>query len=316
MSLPKEVDKNKSFKGKKALCISGGGSMGAWAGGVIQHLTDDLEKDYDLYVGTSTGSLLAPLTSIREITILKEGYTSINSDDIFSINPFTKNGQLHFRAILRAVMMKKTLGESHQLRKTIKNYFKEKHFDRLAKSEKEVIAVVANLTDEIPEYKSSNDYEYEDFVDWLWASANVPEYMSILEKEGNEYADGAIYSHIPVQAAIDRGATEIDVIVLNPEGFGVIKREKIRHIFHYNFKVKRMMHRKIARDSIDLDKLNSYGRDININIYYTPYRLTENPLLFDKDTMIKWWNEGYLFAVQGNAKNCKLTRSNVFKEIE
>ena len=44
-----------------------------------------LKEDYDLYVGTSTGSLIAPLTSIREMSILKEGYTNITSEDIFSI---------------------------------------------------------------------------------------------------------------------------------------------------------------------------------------------------------------------------------------
>jgi len=33
--------KKKPFKGKKAIVISGGGSKGAWAGGVIQHLVED-----------------------------------------------------------------------------------------------------------------------------------------------------------------------------------------------------------------------------------------------------------------------------------
>ena len=58
--------KKKNVKGKKALVISGGGSKGAWAGGAIQYLLEGKEKDYDLYVGTSTGSLLYPLSSIRE----------------------------------------------------------------------------------------------------------------------------------------------------------------------------------------------------------------------------------------------------------
>jgi len=306
----------KKRKRKNALVLSGGGSMGAWAGGVIQHLVEDLEKEYELYVGTSTGSLLAPLTSIREISTLKEGYTSITSKDIFNINPFNKRGGLHPRAIIRALLLKKTYGESLELRETIKRYFLKKHFDKLVKSNKEVVAVVSNLTDEVSEVKSSNDYNYEDFIDWLWASANVEEYMSILEKEGNEYADGGVYSHIPIQTAIDRGATSIDVIVLSPEGFGIIKREKIRHVFHYGFKVKRMMHRKIAKDNIDLNKLNSYGRDINIRVYYTPYRLSENSLVFNKEEMLKWWGEGYLYAADGNHKNYKLTKSNVFKEVE
>lgn len=41
---------------KKALVISGGGSKGAFAGGIAQYLMEEEQRDYDLFVGTSTGS--------------------------------------------------------------------------------------------------------------------------------------------------------------------------------------------------------------------------------------------------------------------
>ncbi len=317
MSEDKNKQKKKPQKGKKALVISGGGSKGAWAGGAIQYLLEDGERDYDLYVGTSTGSLIAPLTSIREISILKEGYTNITSDDIFSINPFDKNGEVRlWNAFKRVITLKKTLGETYTLRDLIKKHFQEKHFEKLYKSDKEVIAVVTNLTDKKPEFKSSNTNKYEDFVDWLWASCNAPMFTSILEKDDNQYADGAIFQHIPIQVAIENGATEIDVIVLNPEGFGVVKRSKINNIFQNFFRLMDIMQRKIAQDNVDLNKLTSYGKEISINIYYTPYRLTENSLVFDKEEMLKWWDEGYINAKSGNVKKYKITRSNVFKEVE
>jgi len=304
-------------KRKRALCISGGGAKGAWAGGVIQHLLEDQDKDYDLYVGTSTGSLLAPLSSIRELSILKEGYTSITTEDIFSINPFNEDGSVRrWNAIKRLITSKKTIGETDNLRNLIKKHFTEKHFERLYKSDKEVIAVVSNLTDKRAEFKSSNDNSYEDFVDWLWASCNAPIYTSILEKDGNQYADGAIHQHIPIQVAIENGATEIDVIVLSPEGFGVVKRAMINNLFQYFVRLIEILMRKIAKDNIDLNKLESHGREISINIYYTPYGLTENSLIFDKEQMLKWWKEGYINAKSGNVKKYKITRSNVFKEVE
>lgn len=308
--------KKKPFKGRRALCISGGGAKGAYAGGVIQYLIEDQNKDYDIYVGTSTGSLLAPLTSIREINTLKDGYTSITSDDIFSVNPFDEKGNIKkWNAIKRVITLKNSLGETHNLRELIKKHFHEKHFEKLYKSEKEVIAVVANLTEKRPEYKSSNNNTYEDFIDWLWASCNAPIFTSILEKNDNQYADGAIYEHIPVQVAIDNGATEIDVIVLSPEGFGVVRRAKINNVLQYFLRLMDIMQRKIAKDNIDLNKLYSNGREININIYYTPYRLTENSLVFDKEEMLKWWDEGYINAKSGNVKKYKITRSNIFKEV-
>jgi predicted patatin/cPLA2 family phospholipase len=309
--------KKKPFRGKKALVISGGGSKGAWAGGAIQYLIEDQEKDYDLFVGTSTGSLLAPLTSIRELSILKEGYTSITSENIFSVNPFNKDGSVNkWNAIKRVVALKKTLGETDNLRELIKKHFKEKHFEKLYKSDKEVIAVVSNLTDKRAEYKSSNDNKYEDFVDWIWASCNAPIFTSIVEKDDSQYADGAIHQHIPVQVAIENGATEIDVIVLSPEGFGAIKRGKITNLLQYFISLIDILMRKIAKDNIDINKLESHGREIDINIYYTPYSLTENSLVFNKDEMLGWWDEGYINAKSGNVKKYKITRSNVFKEVE
>ena len=115
---------------------------------------------------------------------MKEGYTSITSDDIFSVNPFDSEGNIRkWNALKRVVTLKKTLGETHNLRNLIKEHFQEKHFERLYKSDKEVIAVVSNLTDKRPEFKSSNDNKYEDFVDWLWASCNAPIVTSIVEKD-------------------------------------------------------------------------------------------------------------------------------------
>ena len=38
--------------------ISGGGSKGAFAGGVSQYLIEELQYKYDLYLGTFSGGLL------------------------------------------------------------------------------------------------------------------------------------------------------------------------------------------------------------------------------------------------------------------
>ncbi|MDG2443864.1 MAG: patatin-like phospholipase family protein, partial [Flavobacteriaceae bacterium] len=40
---------------KKALVISGGGSKGAFAGGVAEYLLKEKKKTYDIFLGTSTG---------------------------------------------------------------------------------------------------------------------------------------------------------------------------------------------------------------------------------------------------------------------
>ena len=54
----------------KALVISGGGSKGAFGGGVAEYLIDHKNEKYDLFLGTSTGSLMVThlaLGKLREL---------------------------------------------------------------------------------------------------------------------------------------------------------------------------------------------------------------------------------------------------------
>ena len=56
---------------KKALVISGGGSKGAFAGGLAQYLIEEEQRVYDLFLGTSTGSLLVSHLASLKIDEIK-----------------------------------------------------------------------------------------------------------------------------------------------------------------------------------------------------------------------------------------------------
>ena len=72
----------------RALVISGGGSKGAYAGGVAQYLMQEQGRKYDLFLGTSTGSLLIPQLAIGNIERMYNIYTNVNQHTIFNVNPF------------------------------------------------------------------------------------------------------------------------------------------------------------------------------------------------------------------------------------
>jgi predicted patatin/cPLA2 family phospholipase len=52
----------------KALVISGGGSKGAYAGVLLNTFINDSGKQYELFVGSSTGSLLLPISLWAKLT--------------------------------------------------------------------------------------------------------------------------------------------------------------------------------------------------------------------------------------------------------
>ena len=80
----------------RAMVISGGGSKGAFAGGVAQYLLEELKHDYDLFLGTSTGSLLISHLALNKIKKIRDVYTSVNQDSIFSNRPFTIQKNMGF----------------------------------------------------------------------------------------------------------------------------------------------------------------------------------------------------------------------------
>ena len=79
----------------RALVISGGGSKGAFAGGVAQYLIEEEKRNYDLFLGTSTGSLLVSHLALKKIQEIKKAFTNVNQKSVFDNSPYliVRNGE-------------------------------------------------------------------------------------------------------------------------------------------------------------------------------------------------------------------------------
>ena len=209
----------------RALVISGGGSKGAYAGGVAQYLIQEKGHDYDMYLGTSTGSLLVPHLATGKIDKIYDVFTNVNQSKIFSVNPFIqrKKGNREFVSISflnvlwQFIKMKRTFGESKALRRHVKKHFTKEEYNLIRATKEDVVVTVSNLSKNRVEYKSIKDFSYEEFCDWIWISCNYIPFMSLATKNNFEYADGALGCVVPIREAILRGATEIDAVILEKE---------------------------------------------------------------------------------------------------
>jgi predicted patatin/cPLA2 family phospholipase len=292
----------------RALVISGGGSKGAFGGGVAQYLMEELGYSYDLFLGTSTGSLLISHLALGKIQKIKEVYTSVTQNDIFSNCPFSikrdkwgesQIGINHFNVLRNFLRGGKTFGESQNLRNLIKEFFTEDEFEALKQSAKEVVVTVSNLSLNATEYKSINHETYEDFCDWIWISCNYVPFMSLVKKGGCEYADGGFGSMVPIKEAIDRGATEIDVIVLETE-ITYYNSLPSKNVFSLLTNLHAFMIDRIEKQNIAIGKFAASNKGVIINLYYTPTVLTTNSLIFDKNKMTEWWERGFRYAAGKN----------------
>lgn len=297
----------------RALVISGGGSKGAFAGGVAQYLMEEEGKTYDLFLGTSTGSLLIPHLANGNIKKVHDMYTNVTQRKIFSINPFIvkkKDGREYvtinyFNMFWQFIKKKRTFGESKNLRKHIRRNFTEANFMALQDNVKDVVVTVSNLSKNRVEYKSIHDFSYEEYCDWIWISCNYIPFMSLATKNGYEYADGGLGCVVPIREAIRRGATEVDAIILEAEN---MEYDKVlgKNPFSLMINLFGFLLDQVEYHDIVEGKLAALNKHVKLNIYYTPTRLTENSLVFNKKAMTSWWKQGFEYAHQKAMKRLEM----------
>lgn len=209
--------------GKKALVVSGGGSKGAFAVGVIKRLARDFpDVDFDIYVGTSTGALAVPLAALGDIALLEKLYTSVHTQDIV----WAGN-------IIDRFLNDISIYDARPLGELVKQYYNDANCQKLFDSGKEVFLLttclqtgkaVAWTTQEPPlisDYEFMRTANFTEFRKAVVASANQPVFMQPVEIKENaqpvrQYVDGGVREYLGVQIAIDAGADEIFAISLSP----------------------------------------------------------------------------------------------------
>ena len=287
---------------KSALVISGGGSKGAFAGGIAQYLIEETKQHYDLFLGTSTGSLLISHLALNKIKEIKKAFTSVSQSDVFDNSPFLirKKGATrikinHFNVLKNFIRGKKTFGESNNLRNLLVREIPITYFNELKSKKTDVVICVSNLSSNAVEYKALQECSYEDFIDWIWISCNYVPFMSLITKNGCEYADGGLGCIIAIEEAIRQGATQIDAIILNTK-FQQTNRVHSRNAFDALSSVFGFISDRIEHQNLKIGNLVALDENVKLRIFYTPRILTTNSLVFDKEKMNSWWQEGWEHA--------------------
>ncbi len=293
----------------RAMVISGGGSKGAFAGGVAQYLIQEQGYNYDFFLGTSTGSLLISHLALQEIDKIKEIYTSVNQGSIFNNCPFNVHRKKgletininHWNVFKNFLKGKKTFGESANLHQLIKDTLSVSEFEALKNGPKDITVTVSNLSLNQVEYKSINDCTYEEFCEWIWISCNLIPFMSLVKRNGCEYGDGGLGSMVPIEEAIKKGAKVVDAIILQTE-ITHFNRMPSKNVFSLLTNLLDFLLDRIEHQNIRIGKYSANHNDAIINFYYTPTVLTTNSLIFDKEKMTKWWQSGFDFAKHKNTE--------------
>ncbi len=203
-----------------ALVISGGGSKGAFAVGVLkamfQHRPD---LSFDLVVGTSTGALIAPLAAVENMALLEQLYTTTTNEQVLV------KGNVGHRFLTAD-----SIFDGAPLARTISHYYTDDFYARLRAQNRKVCLATVCLQTKASVYFCSHpiqpvtDAEVKvvpdanQFRRAVAASAFQPVFMSPIEvAQGSlplrQYVDGGVREYAGVQLAIEQGADEVFVIL-------------------------------------------------------------------------------------------------------
>lgn len=187
----------------RALVLSGGGNKGAYQVGALRRLAENGER-YDLFSGVSVGSInatqLAQHTSLPPaIERLTELWANVRTEDVARKRFLVPLSLLWAPSIYTAEPMRKLISDNLD-------------YDALLRSGKKLQIVSVNLhtggthicTEQVPR---------EELIDNILASSVAPIVYPPVLLNGEAYVDGGVRHVSPLDAAIQAGAVDIDLIL-------------------------------------------------------------------------------------------------------
>ncbi|WP_128545915.1 patatin-like phospholipase family protein [Larkinella soli] len=254
----------------KAIVISGGGSKGAFAVGVLKYIHENIRPvdSFDLYSGTSTGALISPLALLGEIDLLEKIYTTTRDQDVLNKHSFGR------------ILTDISIHDATPLLRLIERNLTPTLATMVLTSPKRLfLSGVSLQTQELVHFTnqpaaSSEFYRIEristatELQRAMLASSCQPIYMQPIDvfRRGEEqFCDGGVRENTPIQVVADNGATEVVAISMAPKAD--------QNVFATDFLTKAT---EILGFTID-----TFGSDVGQNDYRLPKFMAQVNLYLD-----------------------------------
>lgn len=277
----------------RVLVLSGGGAKGAAQCGALKHLIGDLGICYDAFCGISVGSINSSFLAMygygqekQSIIDLEAMWSGLNTKKVYKRwFPFGRLSALWKPSVYNSQPIIDMLNAGIKM-------------DKIHSSGKQVVVGAVSLTS--GEYKVF-DKDYHDFPNAVCASAAYPGMLLPIELDGQLWTDGGVKEITPLKAAIDLGATEIDIIISSPVNDTKKFPYKPNAINVITRTLDLMSDEVIANDletALEYNELVLQGKTIDkrfikINIIRPTENLTDDSLDFSPENLKRMFDIGY-----------------------
>ncbi len=270
------------------LVLGGGGSLGAFSVGVLRWLAVDKGLHFDVVTGTSTGALSAVLAASGEVGLLSDLYTNVETRDILYAG-LLGDANMVLHGYVNSV---------DPLRALIERYLTPARLARIVSRGVKLRIAITSLQRGLVEYGTETD-PLPELREKILASACQPVLMPTIPIGGYDYLDGGVMQMLPIQAALDAGATRIYACATSAapaDRAPITRRFPNRHgtdVLNYTLRrAVLLLATQQTDDTLDL----MAARGVDMRVFRPAGNLAPSPLEFSPSEMAAMVDEGYLRA--------------------
>lgn len=193
----------------KALVLGGGGAKGSYEVGVFKALRK-LHMKFDIVTGVSIGSINGAFYVANEYKKCLKMWQKITTSDLFDVAIGSKMSKEDIKLLVKQ-MSSGGISFSNAYNFLKKNINEEK----VRKSKIDYGLVTVSLTNKKPRFLTKEQIPYGKLVDYICASSICYPFVHAQDINDESFIDGGFYDGIPINLAIDMGATEILAVDLS-----------------------------------------------------------------------------------------------------
>ena len=303
---------------KLGLVLSGGGAKGAYEIGVYLALKK-LHKKIDIVTGTSIGAINGMFVTQKDLRGALKLWKNISFKTIYDEEEFpTKEDEK-----LSKIYMQYAKGfinegglDIYKMKDIFDKYFKPHKF---FSSNIDYGLVTYNFSKNKPVLKTKKDLTKDNIKDYILASASCYPAFKPYLIDNEMFIDGGYYDNLPINLAIDLGATEIVAVDLRAIGFKKNVKDKTVDITYIAPRNK--IGSFLVFDKNQAKKSIKFGYNDTMKLFNI---LDGNKFTFKKYNLIKNYNkyiDSYektlkdLFKNTDNKILTKLFETEIFKGI-
>ena len=303
---------------KQALVLSGGGAKGAYEIGVYKALKK-LHKQIDIVTGTSIGAINGMFVTQKDLRGALKLWKNISFKAIYDEEAFPL---LEDEKLAKIYMQyaKNFINEGgldiYKMKNIFNNYFKPNKF---FKSNINYGLVTYNFTKNKPVFKTKRELTKENIKDYILASASCYPAFKPYIINNDMYIDGGYYDNLPINLAIDMGATDIIAVDLRAIGFKKNVKDKTVDITYIAPRNKigsfLVFDKNQAKKSIKLgynDTMKTYGKLEGDKFTFKKYNLIKN---YNKYINAYEINLNKIFKNKNSLILNKISKTEIFKGI-